>query len=228
MDVAGSSFLGRRPSPLAVLAKMSCPVGTAVGRGVARERAICQAVVDLVNESSYESVTMDAVAARAKASKATIYRRWANKDDLLIDALQRVFDDRSDALPDTGTLRNDLLTRINQQIREPKLLNAYKAALKGLVHAACTDPLLAGVIRTSFMEAQIQTLQRLLDRAHASGELQNPVAAALAWEVVQAQFSARTSLEAAPVDAAYVEHVVDDVLMPVLLHAGSGTGRASR
>jgi len=126
MDVAGSSFLGKRPSPLAVLAKMSCPVGTAVGRGVARERAICQAVVDLVNESSYESVTMDAVAARAKASKATIYRRWANKDDLLIDALQRVFDERSDALPDTGTLRNDLLTRINQQTREPKLLNASK------------------------------------------------------------------------------------------------------
>lgn len=214
-------------SRLAGMARGACPVGGAVGRGAGRERAICQAVVDLLNESSYEAVTMDAVAARAKASKATIYRRWTNKDDLVVDALRRVLADRDDTLPDTGSLRGDLVTRINEQVREPMLLKAYKAAMKGLAHAVCNDPQLAGVIRQSFEDAQLILLQRLLDRALRRGELRTPVPASLAWEVIQAQFSARTSLEARPVDAEYVQHVIDDVLMPVLVHAGSRPVAAS-
>jgi AcrR family transcriptional regulator len=220
-DRTGSSSGPTTAARLAGISKLSCPIGAVVGRGAGRERAICQAVVDLLNELTYESVTMDAVAARAKASKATIYRRWANKDDLVVDALRRVLVDREDVVPDTGILRGDLIARINQQINQPAVLKAYKAAMKGLAHAVCNDPELAGVIRGSFEQAQLAVLQPLLDRAYARGELRSPVPASLAWEIVQGQFSARTSLEARPVDSEFVQHVIDDVLMPVLYHAGS-------
>src|ERR1700712_4551973 len=97
-DFHGSSGTTKAPSRFSAIAKLGCPVSSVAGRGADREAAICQAVVEVLNETSYESVTMDAVAARAKASKATIYRRWANKDDLVIDALQRVYADRVDVL----------------------------------------------------------------------------------------------------------------------------------
>src|ERR1700712_1709551 len=113
----------KAPSRFAAIAQLGCPV-SAAGRGAGREAAICQAVVELLNETSYESVTMDAVAARAKASKVTIYRRWANKDDLVIDALQRTFGARDDFLADTGNLRDDLVARLNQQTQDPEWLAA--------------------------------------------------------------------------------------------------------
>lgn len=212
-------------SRFAALAKLSCPVSAAVSRGAGREQAICQAVVDLLNEESYESVTMDAVAAKAKASKATIYRRWSNKDDLVVDALRRVLVDHIDEIPDTGNLRDDLVSRLDCQVGNPQVFRTYKAAMKSLMHAAMRDPALAELIRQSFEDVQVRALQILLGRAHSRGELRFPVGAALAWELLHAHFSNRTTVEAKPVDAVYIRHVVDDLLMPVLLHAGSTASR---
>ena len=178
-------------------------------------------MVELLNETSYESVTMDAVAARAKASKATIYRRWSNKDDLVIDALRRAFLGHDQVLPDTGCLRDDLVARMNQQIQDPTVFAANTAALKGLIYAASSDPELAAVIRASLQDAQLEAWQFLLDRAYQRGELTRPVDAGLAWEVAQGQFCARTGVESGSVDRTYVEHLVDDVLMPVINHAGA-------
>lgn len=206
---------------MAALSKMSCQSGT--GRGAGREAAICQAVVELLNETSYESVTMDAVAARAKASKATIYRRWSNKDELVVQALQGMVVGRDIPLPDTGNLRNDIVARIGQQMKDPVLAAVNTAALKVLVYAASSDPDLAREMRESIRDSQLAAWQTLLQRAHARGELQHEVDAGLMFEVIQGQFCARTGVEAEAVDAGYVEHLVDDVMMPVILHAGSAS-----
>jgi AcrR family transcriptional regulator len=207
-------------SRFAALSKLGCPV-SAPGRGAGREAAICQAVVELLNETSYESVTMDAVAARAKASKATIYRRWSNKDDLVVDALSRAFESVDDVLADTGDLRGDILARIDQQVQEPVLFAANTAAMKSLVYAASSDPELAASIRITLRDAQMTSWQTVLHRAYLRGELQRPVDAALVFEVVQAQFCARTGVDAGGIDFGYIHHVVDDVLMPVIRHAGA-------
>ncbi len=204
---------------MAALSRMSCQAGT--GRGAGREAAICQAVVELLNETSYESVTMDAVAARAKASKATIYRRWSNKDELVVEALQGMVAGRDLALPDTGNLRDDIIARIEQQMKDPVLAAVNTAALKVLVYAASSDPDLAKEMRASLRESQLAAWQTLLERAHATGELQREVDAGLMFEVIQGQFCARTGVEAEAVDDGYVEHLVDNVMMPVIRHAGS-------
>ena len=227
-EISGTSRVGTTTSKraegqsrFAGMARFGCPVAVVVGRGAAREAAICEAVVALLNEISYESMTMDAVAARAKASKATIYRRWSNKDDLVIDALNRMFSGREDIVPDSGGLRDDLIARITEQMQDPARHAVNTAAVKALVYAAANDRELAEVIRDSLRDVHLRGWQTLLDRAHLRGEFSNPVDANLVWEVSQAQFCARACVEAGSVDLEYVEHLVDDVLLPVILHAGS-------
>src|SRR5271165_3463260 len=75
----------------------------------AREQAILAAAAELVAEIGYERVTVDAIAARARASKATMYRKWPGKAELVADALRRQAEGQSAELPDTGSARGDLL-----------------------------------------------------------------------------------------------------------------------
>src|SRR5262245_38845873 len=75
------------------------------------DRRIVGAAIDILAEIGFDSMTMDMVAARAKAGKAAVYRRWSSKAELVRDAL--IWMSRSsvelDDLPDTGSLRGDLL-----------------------------------------------------------------------------------------------------------------------
>src|SRR5579864_5993220 len=81
---------------------------TYMARGEVREEAILDAVIGLLGETGYEAMTMDAVAARAHASKTTIYRRWPGKAELVraaVDAhiTRRVLGTRDGGTRDGGT-----------------------------------------------------------------------------------------------------------------------------
>src|SRR3954451_7532673 len=73
-----------------------------------RERQILDAALEVLAEVGYDRLTMDAVAHRAKASKATLYRRWNSKATLVVEALART--KGVPVVPDTGDLRGDLLS----------------------------------------------------------------------------------------------------------------------
>ena len=72
-----------------------------------REQEILDAALTVLAEVGYDKLTMDAVAAEAKASKATLYRRWSSKPELVVDAV--CSHKEHPPVPDTGTLRGDLL-----------------------------------------------------------------------------------------------------------------------
>src|SRR3954454_20971276 len=75
-----------------------------------RERQILDAALEVLAEVGYDRLTMDAVAQRAKASKATLYRRWNGKVSLVIDALHHHHQQETPPTPvDTGSLRGDLI-----------------------------------------------------------------------------------------------------------------------
>ena len=75
-----------------------------------REVEILEAALEVLADVGYDRLTMDAVAQRAKASKATLYRRWNGKVSLVIDALRQHHQHEAAAVPvDTGTLRGDLI-----------------------------------------------------------------------------------------------------------------------
>src|SRR5689334_4055737 len=78
-------------------------------RGQPREAAILDAAGALLAELGYEALTIDAVAARAGSSKATIYRRWRNKAQLVKAVLDALDAEHNAEIPDTGALRSDLV-----------------------------------------------------------------------------------------------------------------------
>src|ERR1700712_1282335 len=83
-------------------------------RDHSRDAEILQAALDVLAETGYDGMTIDMVAARAQAGKATLYRRWPSKAELVLDAVacMKQSDLHPDELPDTGTLRGDLLSMI--------------------------------------------------------------------------------------------------------------------
>ena len=94
------------------------PTANRVGRplDVTRDADILDAALDVLAEEGFDGMTIDMVAARAKAGKATLYRRWPSKTELVIDAVacMKNKDINVDDLPNTGTLRGDLVAMIRE------------------------------------------------------------------------------------------------------------------
>src|SRR5262245_54764383 len=81
-------------------------------RSATAHAAILDATVALFIERGFDGMSMEAVAANAGVGKATIYRRWPTKEDLVVDAVARVFTEG--ARPDTGTVRQDLIESVRE------------------------------------------------------------------------------------------------------------------
>jgi AcrR family transcriptional regulator len=184
-----------------------------VERGAARERAILGAVIDVIAEVGYEALTMDAVAARAGASKATIYRRWQGKADMVRAALDAYDAERNAEAPDTGTLRGDLVGVL--ETLRTTVTPAYIALTGGLARAMRTDPELAASMRAHMEDEELSPFAAALERAMARGELTPDVDATLLHDVAESMLAHRITVQM-PIDDAFIVRVVDDVLLPVL------------
>jgi AcrR family transcriptional regulator len=186
-------------------------------RGKPRERAILSAVIDLLGEAGYEAMTMDAVAARAHASKTTIYRRWPGKPALVRAAVDVHIAERVLSARDAGSLRSDLLA-VMRAMRS-HLTPQFMAMMGGLVHAMRADSELADSLRSLFDQDSVS--EQIVGRAVTRGELPARGAGHLAHlvhEVIEAQVF-RQIMAAADFDDAFARHVVDDIVLPLL--AGS-------
>lgn len=78
-------------------------------RGAELENAILDAAWEQISEAGYTSFTYEAVASRARTSRAVLYRRWPTREDLVRAAIRRVGELTPRAEPDTGSLRDDVL-----------------------------------------------------------------------------------------------------------------------
>jgi AcrR family transcriptional regulator len=190
-------------------------------RGQAREQAVLSAVIELLAEAGYEALTMDAVAARARASKTTIYKRWRGKPELVSAAVDTLVAGRLPADTDTGSLRGDLLAVVLAM--SGHLTSDFLAMMSGLIEAMRRDPALAGVLRAHLMD-DAPAARLIIGRAVARGELRSGAEvelAALAHEVIEAQLFRQMAV-GAPFDDAFAAHLVDDLLMPVLSRRSQG------
>lgn len=170
--------------------------------------AVC---VDLLGEVGYERLTMDAVAAQARASKATLYRRWSSKSELVADALQ--LRTRSDqlAVVDSGNLREDLIGLL-KTVRA-QFLDQWPL-LAGLIHAMRTDPELAVLMRAEIARSK-DALRRLLERRIASSGARL-VRSTLLQDVIPGQIVSRLLIGDA-VNDDYLARLVDEIVLPVLI-----------
>jgi len=178
-----------------------------------RHEAICDAVFELLSEVGYDRMSMDAVAARARASKATIYRAWPNKPDLVMEAVAHRLGPVP-LPPDTGSLRGDLLALMAKACEIAKSPDG--AVVTGLMTAATHNPELARTLHQCAYQSKHSIHEAIIARAVARGEVASGTDPELLHEVLHSMVLTRKLWAAGPLDEAFVTHVVDDVLIPVL------------
>ena len=187
------------------------PAGT---RTAARRQAILDAAIGLLMEVGYDRMSMDALADRACASKATIYRHWAGKAEVVVEAVRcRKCDDFAPPA-NTGSLRGDLLAALNHS-RE-SFTEEDSSLLIGMVSAMHHDQELAGLMRQQIFEAKQGLYDDVVARAVRRGEPVSMRAAPIANEVSSALFFNRVAMGGGEIDEAFVLHLVDDVILPLL------------
>jgi AcrR family transcriptional regulator len=180
----------------------------------AREMELLNAALDVLGEVSYEELSMDLVAARGRCSKATLYKLWPTKAQLVVAALYATRPMRPEEV-DTGTLRGDLLTMAGLLAAGGETMTALFAALG---HAVLTDEELARAVQTSLLEPWFADLIGFVDRAVERGELAvRPPGAHFLPEVLLSVAVTRPLFGSCAADIDYLTRCVDQVLLPLLL-----------
>jgi AcrR family transcriptional regulator len=185
-------------------------------RRIDREAELFAAVLDLLREVGYDRLTMDAVSARAHVSKATIYRHWPGKAELVVDALRQQHFDRVEVV-DTGSLRGDLIAMLRQVA---DMCFADSSVLAAIGFAMQSNPELAEIVRTQVLPQGRCNDDTMIRRAIERGELP---ASALDFEflheLVPALILTRTLAQGQPLDDEYLAKVVDQIMIPLLHHS---------
>jgi AcrR family transcriptional regulator len=180
--------------------------------GKDREQEILRAAYDLLGEVGYERLRFDAVAARARASKATLYRHWPNKAQLIAEAVQ-VCKATAAEVPDTGSLRGDLVALLTTMAES--MAGEDGPLLAGLVMAMRSDPEFAAEMRKTYQSKRVIS-EAIGSRALARGELRSGCDLNLIEEIAPAQLFTHSFISGEPLDAVYIDHLVDDILLPLL------------
>jgi AcrR family transcriptional regulator len=179
-------------------------------RSATAHAAILDAAVALIRDIGYDAVTMDGIAARAGVGKATVYRRWAIKELLVAEAIERVF---RTIIPDvdTGTVEGDLhrLMRVAVATYSDP---ASAALLSGLVAAMVRSEAIAGAVRSGFVRAWHDAVVRAIARGVARGELRDTVDADLAVDLLSGPLFHRYFMTGGLIDEPLTRRVVAAVL----------------
>ncbi|MCF1599450.1 TetR/AcrR family transcriptional regulator [Streptomyces muensis] len=181
-----------------------------------REAELYGAVLDLLREVGYDALTMDAVAARTRSSKATLYRQWGGKAELVAKAVRH---SKPGGIGleeiDTGSLRGDLhaLTLRSDDCE----MEQNSALMRGLAMAVHGNPDLLQAFREHLIEPEIAEFHRLLQRAVDRGEVaaDNP-ASGFMMHMMLGAFVARTLLDEQPPTQAFILSYIDAVVLPAL------------
>lgn len=185
-------------------------------RGEAREDAILTAALELLAETGYADMSMDAIAARARSSKATIYRRWSGKSALVVAAIQRHAGHDPAPPPDIGDLRGDLLAVLGD-MRDRLAENDARLVL-GLMSAMRDDAELTRAVRAVFIDVKRAAFAEVIRRAADRGEGFAAAEQDLLVEVSSAMLFSRMFVTGEALDDTFLAHLVDDVVLPLLRH----------
>jgi AcrR family transcriptional regulator len=180
-------------------------------RSESAHRAILAAAAELLLEQGLGAASMDAVAARAGVSKATIYRWWPSKERLALDALYADWAHIDVAEPDTGTVRGDLLALVGPWVRELSR-RPYGRLVAEFVVAAHTDLEFARDYRVRFVEPRRERMRAVFTRAIERDEIAQGTDVEIAVDLIYGALYHRLLHRHAPLTAGAAESVVDTAL----------------
>jgi AcrR family transcriptional regulator len=177
-----------------------------------RDEALRAAALKLLGEIGYDRLTVDKIAASAGAGKATIYRRWSGKAELVVDAL--TYEKNAEPIPDTGSLRGDLdalACRANEHDRQ-----LDTPVMIGLVSALPHDKELRDVFRERLVEPQVATLTKIFRRAEERGEIAPVRDLTTVISILPALILHRLLIMGALPDQEFIEHIIEGVILPLV------------
>jgi AcrR family transcriptional regulator len=182
-------------------------------RDPSRDGVIRAAILRLLADVGYGALTMDAVAAEAGVGKATIYRRWRTKQDLVVDTISEL--NRAEATPpDSGSLEGDLRQMLRQMVA---VINGPAgAATLSLLSTVPHQPALAEAFRNGPLAVWRHAFEQIWARAEQRGEVRPGIAGTVLSEATSALLVQRWLLTGEPVDEAYADEVLDTVVLPLL------------
>ena len=179
-----------------------------------RDPEILEAALDVLAETGYDGMTIDMVAARAKAGKATLYRRWSSKGELVVDAVACMKKVDLEALPDTGSLRGDFVAMIKTGSIEDS--QRKLKIMTGLLSMLSKDPELSDTALSSIMEPRISANRIILRRAVERGEIPAHTDIDAIAVISQAMATYRVMILRKPVDREFILSVIDDIVLPAV------------
>lgn len=181
-------------------------------RDAAKDAQIVAAARELIGARAFEAVTMDDVAEHAGVGKATVYRRWSSKVHLAVDAMLEGSPALTvDSIPDSGSLRGDLMTLPAQIAR------AHDDATTDLLRPAREHPEVAELLHQRLVRDRVAVLEGLLERAQDRGEVPADRDIALIASVGPAMVFYGRAFSNQPFTPEYMERVIDGVLLPLAL-----------
>ena len=181
-----------------------------------RDAEILESALDVLAETGYDGMTIDMVATRAKAGKATLYRRWPSKPELVLDAVACMKGNDIDlgALPDTGTLRGDLVAMV-----KPRTIEDAQQKLRvmaGVMSLLGQNPGLAEAAREAIVEPRLAINRMFLRRAIDRGEISADIDIERIAAVSQSMGAFRMLMLQKPVDREFVISVIDGIVLPAV------------
>ncbi|WP_351233552.1 TetR/AcrR family transcriptional regulator [Streptomyces sp. NPDC002133] len=179
-----------------------------------REAELYEAVLDLLREVGYDALTMDAIAARTRSSKATLYRQWGSKPELVAVSLRHSKPVDVSQI-DTGSLRGDFLEMVSQT--DDCQMERDTALMRGLARAVHENDDLLQALRELFIEPEMTGLDAMLQRAIDRGEISadNPAVKFVSHMLVGA-FVAHPLIKDQPMSQGFLRDYIDAVVLPAL------------
>ncbi|MEU9381103.1 TetR/AcrR family transcriptional regulator [Streptomyces sp. NPDC048279] len=181
-----------------------------------REAELYEAVLDLLREVGYDALTMDAVAARTKSSKATLYRQWGGKAELVAKAVRHNKPGGAGfSKIDTGSLRGDLHAMTLRS--DDCEMEQNSALMRGLAMAVHGNPDLLEAFKEHLIGPEMAEFNQVLRRAIDRGEVRadNP-AIDFVMHMVIGGFAARSLIDEQPPSQAFLLSYIDAVVLPAL------------
>ncbi|ORX17386.1 TetR family transcriptional regulator [Mycobacterium szulgai] len=177
-----------------------------------REAELLAVTLQLLQEHGYDRLTVDAVANTARASKATVYRRWPSKAELVlaafIEGVRQVA-----VVPNTGTLRGDLLKLGDiccQQVHQ------QAGTIRAVLVEISRHPALNQAMQRQFIDQRKAVIQHVLRQAVERGEIAESAITDDLWDLLPGYLIFRAILPERPPTSRTVQALVDDFIIPGL------------
>lgn len=182
-------------------------------RGDALVQAVFAATLAELTEFGYAGLRMERIAERAHTGKASLYRRWPTRADLVVDAMRSTMPDGAD-LPDTGELRQDLLTVLRQAA--DILDGPAGEAIRGLLVEALSDPERTRMVRARITEGRAKLIGAILQRAAQRGEVNAAALTPRVTTVAPALLAHHFLTRGGPIPDDVLATIVDEIVLPLV------------